>query len=1074
MDNAALLLVNLAKARRERLKQLIFSAYRKAYPAPNEPIPENLEFIVQNKMHLEMQYITNIYSIINNFMNYVCNPEYMEFEIQGLFKKLVKQIDEFLGERNYKYGISGSNAWYNFFGDIAPTLSDYELSAMNKYNTQEYIYVIRNTSNERLLLFKVKMVDALKKIADYLNMYVQKSLGELIGYEEFSYLNGKEVFVGVQPYTNKKMLLDKTFSFSINLYIAKPDAVIPENEIIVDRDFGNNVMNYNQFVNEYTNLNQNVKTRKGIYHTPKKTFQLASYIGKYKVMQKRYIDTYFRFVYDPIPGMLPVEVEQEQPKVARKKRKTREEELDEEREAQYAKSLNRELQQAGRAARAKLRAIAKDDAPKVTTIRDGDDEEQIITGVDGMMNGGKKGKKNLKKKQRKGGEFEDDDKNNFIKIKLFTFSFNYFDKIQKQGITNIEKELEEKENSLFDNFDKLLAKKEDKREQYFGLEGLYILNRIMLQKIFIQRNRYNPYKIRNFIFEKYIFNSYDPRSISKIEKMWYITDLFEKTFKRQNIVKEFVYDNMKKDILDLDQDLSEFKEMIESNVIEVLRPYINKTIFNINDELSKMEFYMVDADRTETERSRGDEKLTGIFILGGDALRRYKYDATQTKDIDAKIYIPLKIPYSNNDRGNVDSGYHNEEKIFRCISTNLIKLLTYLENNKKTLFEVLQKPEIIHKEISGGRGDENKLIIDVSFITEDPKMVNFKFRKSGKPFFPADLYSIDYKCLLKLTLREKIITIPIDIAFIDIVVKQEGRKMYNKFSVFAENNLPLAKLEFLLSDLLNTYNENDLSLLRFFAGKSDKDYDRLKLLWNLYFQQKSETPIYSIDTQNVITFTNEANRQINQKLNSIADYTIDESGDKLYLSIMQILNGLIQQKKINNIKQFGDYENPNIFDAAASTEQMVTGGRAQDYQDQSISYYYDDRINRKKFEDEEIIEVDIDYRYNENTITKDLISLMNLSFQEMEQKIAYIDDKDLKTYNALETFNNQFYSEFVTILTPLYKLANDDIMSLRFTRLVRNIKRMEENANIFFGKKKMSEKLSLKINKKLNEEDEDD
>ena len=48
---------------------------------------------------------------------------------------------------------------------------------------------------------------------------------------------------------------------------------------------------------------------------------MASYIGKYKVMQKRYIDTYFRFVYDPIHGMLPVEVEQEQPKEGRKKRK---------------------------------------------------------------------------------------------------------------------------------------------------------------------------------------------------------------------------------------------------------------------------------------------------------------------------------------------------------------------------------------------------------------------------------------------------------------------------------------------------------------------------------------------------------------------------------------------------------------------------------------------------------------------------------------------------------------------------------------------------------------------------------
>jgi len=1060
METDELLLVNLAKARRERLKQLVLSVYRKAYPNPNMPIPDNLEFIVQNKMHLEMQYITNIYSIINNFMNYVCEPGYMRYELPQSFKNIIKKIDDYLGSRNYKYGISGSNAWYNLFGDIAPTLSDYELSAINKYNTLEYIFIIRNTSDKRLELLKVIVVDALKQIADHLNVVVQKALGELERNEEFSYLYGKEVFVGVQPYTNKKMLLDNTFSFSINLFIAKPDAVIPENEVIVDKNFGNDIVNYNKFVNAYTSLNQNVKSRRGNYQMPNKTFQLASYIGKYKILQPKYIDD-LKFDYEPMPGIHHLEIEEEKPKIARRKRKTIEEEQNEEKEAKYAKSLNRELQQAGRAARAKLREIAKNDAPKITTF---------INEDDGMEGGGRK---KLKKQPKKKGGVLDDNSNDFVKIKLFTFSFNYFDKITKSGVTTIENELEEKETLLFDNFDKLLAKKEEKHDQYFGLEGLYILNKIMQQKIYIPRDRYNPYKIRNYIFEKYIFSEYDPRGIDKIEKMWYITELFEKTFKKLDITKEFVYNNMKRDVLELHQELSDFKETIENNVIEILRPYINKTIFNINDELSKMEFYMIDADRTETEKSRGEEKLTGIFILGGDALRRYKYNASKTKDIDAKIYIPIKIPYSNNDRENIDSGYHNEEKIFRCITSNLIKLLSYLENNKKVLFEGLQKPETAHKEISAGRGDDNNVIIDVDFITEDPNLVNFKFRKSGKPYFPADLYSIDYKCLFKITLREKVITIPIEIAFIDIVVKQEGRKIYNKFSVFAENKLPLARLEFLLSDLLNTYNENDLSLLRFFAGKSDKDYSRLNLLWDLYFQQKSDKPIYSIDAENVISFTNETNKQINQKLNAITDYTIDAGSDKLYISIMQILNGLIEKRRINNIKEFSDYENPSF-----SEDMVKMGGRGEDYQEQS---YYDERVIRSNKYDvikpipleEKIVDVDVDYRYNENTITKDLISLMNLSFLEMEQKIAYIDDKDIRNYNAFSSFNNQFYSEFVKILKPEYKLINDDVMSLRFTRLFRNIKRLDENTSIFFGKKKMSDRLSSRKKIIIDEDEED-
>ena len=112
MDNAELLLVNLAKARRERFKQVILNIYKKKYLTSSvrerEPLPpKNLEFIIQNKMHLEMQYITNIYSIISNFINYVYNSDKIETEILDLinFKNLIEYINKSLGSSNYKYGI---------------------------------------------------------------------------------------------------------------------------------------------------------------------------------------------------------------------------------------------------------------------------------------------------------------------------------------------------------------------------------------------------------------------------------------------------------------------------------------------------------------------------------------------------------------------------------------------------------------------------------------------------------------------------------------------------------------------------------------------------------------------------------------------------------------------------------------------------------------------------------------------------------------------------------------------------------------------------------------------------------
>jgi len=46
-------------------------------------------------------------------------------------------------------------------------------------------------------------------------------------------------------------------------------------------------------------------------------------------------------------------------------------------------------------------------------------------------------------------------------------------------------------------------------------------------------------------------------------------------------------------------------------------------------------------------------------------------------------------------------------------------------------------------------------------------------------------------------------------------------------------------------------------------------------------------------------------------------------------------------------------------------------------------------------------------------------------------------------------------------------------MSLRFTRLFRNIKRLDENTSIFFGKKKMSDRLSSRKKIIIDEDEED-
>ena len=524
--------------------------------------------------------------------------------------------------------------------------------------------------------------------------------------------------------------------------------------------------------------------------------------------------------------------------------------------------------------------------------------------------------------------------------------------------------------------------------------------------------------------------------------MWFISYIYEITFNNLDIIKDFMYNEMKKNILKYDNEINKFKTNKEGAVIELLRPYVNKTIFEINSELSKIEFDLIKTEELELEETplkKKDKsvKNTGIFILGGDAFRRYNKDISISNDIDAKIYIPLSIPfeYIDNDDPNNIYAIKNQQKIFTCISNNLIKLLVYLENNKKTLFN-----ELIRLNSYKEFGDDNKVIININFITEDPNMVNFKFRKSGKPQFPVDLYSIDYRCIFNIEYCEKTITIPVDIPFIDVVVKQEGYNYFNNYSVMDENGLTFAKLEFLLSDLLNTYNNDDLSLLRFFAGKSTKDYERLNTIWDIYFNQK-KNPLYTINNK-TIHFISEENKDNNKKLNTISDYsintTLDDSGDKLYISIMEIVNEYVRKKKTNDIKKI--FNNYNKIGGKLNKKGGFLFKSSLPLPSPSLQLKEPLSLQLKEPLKKEIFE------YNYNDITNELIELIKLSNNNMKRSIEINEDYNEK----IDTFNNYFYIEFAKILTP----ENEFNSSLYFTNEEPNIKRLNNNINIFFNKKK--------------------
>ena len=63
-----------------------------------------------------------------------------------------------------------------------------------------------------------------------------------------------------------------------------------------------------------------------------------------------------------------------------------------------------------------------------------------------------------------------------------------------------------------------------------------------------------------------------------------------------------------------------FIDYVERWLMSIFRPAINSFIIEINDELYKK--YNIK-----------------LFIAGGDAMRRYNYNISSTKDIDTKLYI---------------------------------------------------------------------------------------------------------------------------------------------------------------------------------------------------------------------------------------------------------------------------------------------------------------------------------------------------------------------------------------------------------------------------------------------------
>jgi len=352
------------------------------------------------------------------------------------------------------------------------------------------------------------------------------------------------------------------------------------------------------------------------------------------------------------------------------------------------------------------------------------------------------------------------------------------------------------------NIENIIERDENNGLNYLNLIGLYIFLQLGIKKIYVPKG-YNIFKIREIIFDKLVlFGDYRTPTLKKI------VEQYNATFINTTLFDNFFYTDLQKIYALSYEPISTIINQMDVDIIETLRCYINKTIININNTVREL------------------KPEIGLFVVGGDALRRYKNDISVTKDIDCKIYVPKVLITRTNDLIN---------QLNNIIVSELLKLVCYLIEKSDRIFSGVIS---VH---------ETELYkINYELINADPDIKNFRYRQIFKNPFPVDLYSLDYRCKINIEIKDNInpdmntkFFYNYDIAFLDVVVEilDIATTFYNDNAIIS-NGISISKLEFLLKDLKNTYNSDTSSLLRFIGGKITKDYVRYNTLLELIKKDK--------------------------------------------------------------------------------------------------------------------------------------------------------------------------------------------------------------------------------------------
>jgi hypothetical protein len=309
----------------------------------------------------------------------------------------------------------------------------------------------------------------------------------------------------------------------------------------------------------------------------------------------------------------------------------------------------------------------------------------------------------------------------------------------------------------------------------------YILNRYGLfffnQMITINRSE-KKINIDNYR-KNLLVNYFNSLNIKQTDLFQYFAEEYPKLWDKddknfdKNIQINFELKYLEKKYPSLNENIEEYSEY----VMNVFRPYINSFI-----KFANTKFQSFDSE---------------LFIVGGDAMRRYDYNISKTKDIDCKLYIKDKS---------------NEENTFYELYRMLEIFTKFLICNKQTILA-------------------NKTFKKDNLTGEllDPYSLQFRIRRFiPSSDVPIELFSLDYRSYIFIQDGDKTFKFKKDIPILDVVI--EINKKSGNFQL-STNGVPYATKEWILNDFQNTYSNLKKTLGRVSSDKIVKDRARYNFFY---------------------------------------------------------------------------------------------------------------------------------------------------------------------------------------------------------------------------------------------------